>query len=259
MFCTFRKIIVVPVLVLTFYPGLSGCMRSERPVTVPMPTVLHKNPACNGCGRLFVFLPGKGDIPESFVRNGFIGDVLERKIPFDMLVVDAHLGYYLKADILERLEQDVIRPAREREYKEIWFVAISMGSIGSLGYVDTHPDEKISGVILIGPYFGEPSFIDEIVEAGGLHKWEPGAVMEKDWQRRMWSFLKRYVTEGTYEPPIFLAYGERDRYSLGAKLFAASLPHERVFTNVGRHTWPAWRALWDEILKRPEFAVPSHE
>lgn len=249
-----RMYIVYGLIFVLFLVDIAGCARNERPVTIPMPTVFHENPACEQCGRLIVFLPGKGDVPESFVRGGFIEDVIARKVPFDMLVVDAHLGYYLKADILKRLEQDVIRPAREKGYREIWFVAISMGAIGSIGYIDTHPDDDIAGAVLLGPYLGESSITDEIIEAGGLHNWEPGALQDNDWQRKMWSFLKGYVGERPPAPPIIIAYGEHDRFSTGAKLLAASLPPGMVVTNTGRHTWPAWRALWDVILEKPLFA-----
>jgi len=234
------------------------CAREIRPVKIPIDTVFYENPSCSGCGKLFVFLPGKDDTPSSFDRGGFIDAVLSRNVPFDMLVVDAHLGYYLKGNILERLKKDVIRPEQERGYNEIWFVSISLGAIGSLGYIDTHPGDNIAGVVLLGPYLGDASIADEIIAADGLQNWEPGDVKDKDWQRKLWLFLKIYTMKQPPKPKLILAYGERDRFAMGAKLLAAWLPRERVFTNSGHHTWPAWRSLWEEILDK-DFRSPNND
>lgn len=243
------------ILCISFFSP--GCER--RPVKIPVDTISYENPACDRCGRLLVFLPGKGDMPDSFEQNGFIEMVISKNVPFDMLVVDAHLGYYLQGNILERLEKDVIGPARRKGYREIWFAGISLGCIGALGYIDTHPEDNIEGAVLIGPYLGEDSITDEIIAAGGLRNWEPGPVKEEDWQRKIWSFLKAYISRRPVRPKLFLAYGENDRFSKGAKLVAASLPPDRVFINQGRHAWTTWKSLWEEILTQSDFNHPDRE
>ena len=58
------------------------------------------------------FLPGVFDVVEDYEAHGFLQAVRETGRAVDMLLVDAHLGYYAARTVLERLRQDVIDPAR---------------------------------------------------------------------------------------------------------------------------------------------------
>ena len=93
---------------------------------------------------LFIFLPGIGDVLEDYETNGFIEAVLQSGAPADMIVVDAHFGYYLRQIVIERLRADVIAPARVTGgYKEIWLAGISLGGFGALLYASVFLVEGI--------------------------------------------------------------------------------------------------------------------
>ncbi|MGE5173202.1 MAG: hypothetical protein ACM3MD_05175 [Betaproteobacteria bacterium] len=51
-----------------------------------------------------------------------------------MIVVNAHMGYYLNGTVFTRLKEDVIEPAKARGYDQIWLVGNSLGGYGSISY-----------------------------------------------------------------------------------------------------------------------------
>ena len=93
-------------------PLLVACV-AARPTRVPIPHQEYLAPG--GPHRtLLVLLPGIRDTQEDFVRHGFVAAVHDRGLEVDVVTVDAHLGYYTREMIAERLLEDVVRPARER-------------------------------------------------------------------------------------------------------------------------------------------------
>src|SRR5947199_5637532 len=111
-----------------------------------------------------------------------------------MVAVDAHLNYYLKGMIVDRLREDVIAPARQH-YDRIWLVGISIGGTGALLYASQHP-EDLAGVVLFAPYLGEDKVIDEVAAQANLASWQPPKAMaEDDFQRRIWRGLQVYTRE----------------------------------------------------------------
>lgn len=231
----------MPVLLST------ACYRPQ-PTTVPLRT-LDAPVAAPAASRtadrcLVVFLPGRGDLPEDFFRQGFDRELREAGSSCEVVAVDAHLGYYYERSIEDRLRQDVIAPARARGVDEIWLVGISLGGLGSVLYTKEHPRE-IEGIVMLAPYLGEEEVIDEIAAAGGLRAWEPRGPLERFDFRRIWQWLDR---ANPRRPPIYLAYGERDRFSRAHALLADALPPDRVITLPGRHTWRTWSRLWSAVL-----------
>ncbi len=215
---------------------------------------------------LFVFLPGNGDSPEMYWKKGLVQAVRSRKLPIDMIAVDAHIGYYMQGTVFDRLKQDVIEPAKARGYRRIWLVGNSLGGYGSISYARLHPQD-VTGVILLGPFLGDRKIVQEIRDAGGLGAWEPGDIPEKNsqesWEKQLWKWLKdagqqkdfwlwvRDCDEENSCPArIYLGYGKRDRFSPGQKLMAESLPLDDVIEIEGGHNWSTWKKLWDIILDR---------
>jgi pimeloyl-ACP methyl ester carboxylesterase len=194
-----------------------------------------------------VFLPGRGDLPEDFYRQGFDRELREAGSACEVVAVDAHLGYYFERSIEDRLRQDVIAPARARGVDEIWLVGISLGGLGSVLYTKEHPRE-IDGIVILAPYLGEEEVIDEIAAAGGLRVWEAREPMERFDFRRVWQWLDSTARPGSGRPPIYLAYGEGDRFARANGLLADVLPPDRVITLPGRHTWRTWSRLWSAVL-----------
>jgi pimeloyl-ACP methyl ester carboxylesterase len=229
--------------------GLAICLSAGcshlRPTPVPLRTIALRQGDGSRC--LIVLLPGRRDSPEDFARHDFSGIAARAGIHADMVAVDAHLGYYYRKTIVDRLREDVIAPARKR-YDRIWLAGISLGGTGSILYADQHPGD-IDGMVLLAPFLGEKEVIDEVAAAGGLRGWKaPGSLGPDDFQRRMWSWLTR--SEGKI--PLYLGFGTRDGFAHANGLLGDTLPPERVFTVDGGHDWRAWRALWEKAVATGE-------
>ena len=227
---------------------LAACWWIPRPATVPLRTISHPGTGAAG-GDLIVFLPGRGDQPEDFERRGLLAAARSAGLTADVLAVDAHLGYYQKRVIVDRLWEDVVVPARARGYRRLWFVGISLGGLGSLLLAQHHPDAP-AGMLVLAPYLGEEGLSSEIESAGGLARWT-GAPSPDDF-RGLWGWL-RGDAAGEARPRLWLAYGESDRYAYGHRLLASALPRDRVLVTSGGHDWTAWNRLWAEFLARGAF------
>jgi pimeloyl-ACP methyl ester carboxylesterase len=230
---------------LLFTLLLAGCIR-PRPATVPLRTVSYPGP---GEPRtLVVLLPGRRDTPEDFGRFQFPELADRAGVKADMVAVDAHLGYYYGRTIVDRLREDVIAPARQR-YDRIWLVGISIGGTGALLYAAQYP-EDVNGILLLAPFLGEEKVINEVAAAGGLRGWRPPETLAPDdFQRRLWSWLKRYEGRSEGQIPLYLGYGRSDSFARANALLGAVLPPDRVFTAPGGHGWKAWRVLWQAFLR----------
>ena len=198
--------------------------------------------------RLFIFLPGLGDILEDYEFYGFIEAVRQSGRSADMVVADLHFGYYLRRTVIERLRNDIVLPARRNGYEEIDLVGISLGGLGSLYYAIEHPAE-IRRLFLLAPYVGDQRIVREIVAAGGVRRWHAEKVAEHDYQRKLWRWLKSYGSESTL-PELYLGYGEQDKFAPGNRLLGEVLAEGHVCTVVGSHNWLTWSRLWKILLSR---------
>jgi len=224
---------------------LAGCARL-RPATVPLRTVSY--PGTSPARTLVVLLPGRYDSPEDFGRERFPELAAQAGARVDMVAVDAHLGYYYKRTIVDRLREDVIGPARKR-YDHIWLAGISLGGTGSLLYSSQHP-EDVDGIVILAPYLGEDNVVAEVRTAGGLRGWKaPERLAPDDYQRRLWSWLGRYANGSRGQIPLYLGYGRSDSFAPANAMLGEVLPSERVFTAPGGHEWRAWRDLWEQFVK----------
>jgi S-formylglutathione hydrolase FrmB len=210
---------------------------------------------------LLVMLPGAYDTPQDFLREGFVSAVRAQQLAVDVQLVDAHVSLYMQQAILPRLQQEVIAPAREAGYREIWLAGISIGGLGALLYGATHPSE-INGVVALAPYLGPRNISMGVERAGGLAHWpsEAHGLPDDETDRQLWLWLKARAAGApggqqpgsdatTSEPwPLFWGYGHTDRFAHAHRLVAQGLPAERVFTVEGGHDWPAWIGLWRQML-----------
>lgn len=224
----------------------AGC-HSSRPTTVPMQVLtLRPGPPATRCA--VVFLEGRFDRPESFARAGFDRTLAAAGVDAELVAPDSHVGYFLRDTVVQRLAADVVAPLRARGQDRIWLVGISMGGTGALAYAQRRPDE-VAGVVALAPYLGEPELISELEAAGGLAPWQPSPSMAPDDHlRHLWIGLQQRTAPGASGPPIYLGYGTQDSLAPGARVLAAALPADRVFTVAGGHRWSAWRRLWDAFL-----------
>ncbi len=218
------------------------------------------SPAADGC--LVVFLPGIRNGPESFARHGFTTLAADAGLQCDMMAVDSNLAYFREHSLVQRLEQDVLQPARARGYRRVWFVGTSLGALATLLFDERRPGE-LAGMLLLGPYLGEPATRHEIEAAGGLRRWTPpqgGRGESASFEAALWSYIKNLGDPATRRPPVYLGFGDHDRYADAQRLLASQLPPEDVFVVHGGHDWKSWREVWTmflqtEVLPRGERAM----
>jgi pimeloyl-ACP methyl ester carboxylesterase len=230
---------------------LGGCA-SFRPATVPLRTLAEPAPCAVRPDTLIVLLPGSYSLPEDFRREGFVRMVRERQLAADLLLVDAHVGYYANRSILERLHADVIAPARAQGYRQVWLAGISIGGLGAMLYAEARPGE-VDGLVLLAPYLGTHLTAVEIRAAGGLAAWPglegPMGAPGGDPDVRLWRWLQAQTAAAPARPvPIYLGYGLDDRFAYNDEVLAQALPPTRVFTTEGGHDWPPWQRLWQRVL-----------
>lgn len=214
----------------------------------PIPTASYPTATPERARALVIMLPGAGDRVGTYDEHGFIASMRDSGMDVDMLEVDAHFGYYKSRTLLDRMEQDVLAPNRDK-YEEIWIVGISMGGIGALLTAWTHPDD-IDGLILIAPYLGRRKTLRSISKAGGLASWEPPAQVDDEaWDVEIWRMLKE-ISEagGAGKPSLHLMYGEDDFGVRAHELLAVGLPPARVRTVPGGHAWTTWTTLWTNLM-----------
>lgn len=196
---------------------------------------------------LIVLLPGAYDTPEDFIKQGFVRALRERHLPVDLLLADAHTGYYTAQQIVERLQSEIVAPARAQGYTRIWLAGISLGGYGSLLLAHAHA-EMIDGLFIMAPFLGRRDLPAAIKQAGGLAAWD-GQLPDADaHDLELWRWLRGYVGTSQTRPPLYLGYGDTDRFALSHRLLAAVLPPERVFVTPGGHEWAPWLRLWQRFL-----------
>lgn len=218
------------------------------PTGGPMQMISDRAPPRDDAYRtLLVMLPGATDAAEDFLRHGFVRALRERRLPVDAMLVDAHTDYYLDRSIASRLAQDVVVPARTRQYRQIWLLGISLGGMGALLCARAHPGE-IDGVILLAPYLGNRGRIAEIARRGGLDDWQPDTIEPQNDEQTLLAWLKSYRFDDPAAPAIYLGYGLADRFAPASAMLAQRLPAERVAAKPGGHDWATWRHLWDHFL-----------
>lgn len=231
---------------------IGGCGSGRKPLkTISYPSGTEKGK------HLIVFLRGMGGARGCLIKPcncfetlGFVEAVQKRKIPFDMMAPDLNFSYYKQRTLVERLNLDVISPAKAGGYKKIWFVGVSMGGLGSILYL-LHSGMPIDGVLLLGPYLGEPSILTEISKAGGLKKWNSGIYDGNiDWQRMVWDWLKKACEYPAQTIPLYLGVGRDDLFYEGQTLLADLLPPDRVITVSGGHSFGTFKKIWDIFLDK---------
>lgn len=225
---------------------LCGCY-ALRPAKVPLGTLAYPG-TTDDRSCLLVLLPGRADRPGDFERRGFTSILRAEGFELDALAADLHLGYYRNRTAVERLQEDVISPARARGYRKIWLVGISAGGTGSLIYSRLHPDE-LEGILLIAPFLGSDSMVAEVEAAGGLAGWSPDGSSGKQFEREMWERLKQLAEAPAPPLRLYLGYGTEDEFSQGHRILAAALPPDHVIAVPGGHDWEPWREIWRTFLR----------
>ncbi len=234
---------MTPGLMLLLVAMLAGCA-VNRPTEGELPADRFSANAGQRAATLLVLLPGARDQGDGFVREGVVDLVRTERPNWDVVVVDAHMGYYRERSLVERLEQDIIEPAVDAGYAHIWLSGPSLGGFGSLLYLCEGDSTPITGVIALAPFLGGRSILADIERAGGPATWEAGAA-GRDFEQAVWTCLRDGVS-----PQIWLGWGRSDRMDRGNRLLAELLPEERVLVIDGGHRWSTWRELWETLFER---------
>lgn len=219
---------------------LVGCIRTAtKPMSAleyPLAESTQKN--------LLILVRGIGSGNESFDKYGLVDEVRSRNLPFDIVAPDAHFGYYKSETVEDRLNEDFILPARKRGYQRIWLAGFSMGGLGSLFYLRKYADQ-VDGVFLISPFVGWRPIIKEINKAGGIAAWDAITEDNNDWQRLIWTWIKRYSASQNDYPPIYLGYGQNDLLTgHGPALLATALPVGHAFSVPGGHDHDTFKGIF---------------
>lgn len=233
---------------------LAGCA-TQRPVVVPMPSIVLPASAQRISPTLIVFLPGVQEQPQDIVREGFVDQVRARGLDADVVVVDAHLGYFTQGVFEQRLREDIVLPARAQGYRSVWLAGISLGGFGALRYARAFPSD-IDGVIALAPYVAPRLDLQEVWHAGGLLRWQPVEPPQpSQHERALLLWLKGYADPAQHRPPLTIGYGDRDGLQPFAPLMAGILPPERLLSAPGGHDWAPWKAMWGQALDRVPLGV----
>lgn len=225
-----------------------GCALTVPPSRVPMDVTRLPGPCAGRAPALVVMLPGAYSRPREFVDEGFVGELRRRGVAADVAIADAHVGYFQDRSVLQRLREDVVRPARSQGYRQVWLAGISLGAFGALAYGARHGGE-VDGILALAPYLGRRQLQKEIIDAGGPQRWraQRHAREADDAERDLWEWLAAPTPAG---PPVWLGYGRDDRFADAHRLLAQVLPAERRFDAAGGHDWAPWRSLWSAWLDR---------
>ena len=239
--------------------GVQGCAYLLRSPSRPTPGTHYGADGADASECLLIMLPGALDSTQEFETRGVV-DELQHELPgCDLLALDTHLWDYLDGSIVDRVHEDAIVPARQRGYRRILLLGISMGAIGAILVARAHPAD-VEGLVLVGPFLGTNAFITELARelraVGGLASWaasraeRPTPRIDRILQdpRPVWQWLAGYLTAPEAMPPLYLGYGRGDQFGSGQALLADAIDPERRFAVAGSHDWDTWARVLREVL-----------
>jgi pimeloyl-ACP methyl ester carboxylesterase len=219
-----------------------ACTMPWSPPSEPIPQQLVPAPS-SPAGRLVIVLPGLGNSMRVLQESG-IAAAIQRGMPdADVMLALASVRYYLDGGMPRRVHDQVVVPARARGYREIWLAGASMGGGGVTMYEREYPGE-MTGLVLLAPYMGTDSLLEEIRKAGGLASWNPGpppaAIDGFNIAREQWRTLQAWSKEPARTRNVWLTCGTKDSLLPAAELIAQLLPADHFLKTDGIHDWTAW-------------------
>jgi pimeloyl-ACP methyl ester carboxylesterase len=230
------------IALLAIYVAGCSTIPPAPPTTKPIPVLDYRADNSMRQRNLLVLLRGYGEDNTVFAKEGLIEEVQRRHLPFDVVAPDAHFGYYRTQTLEARLKEDIIEPARRQGYKHIWLAGFSMGGLGCILYLRKYPND-VDGILLTSPFLGWNPILSEIGDAGGVETWQQTSDDKNDWQRMLWSWIKKH--DFASETPVWLGYGDKDELiSTGPMFMAARLPAGRAFTVQGEHDLATFKSIF---------------
>jgi pimeloyl-ACP methyl ester carboxylesterase len=191
-----------------------------------------------------VCLPGAYHAPEDFVASGFDRSVRDRSLAIDLVFVDVEMQHLGDRGALDRLQQDIVLPARSAGCRTLWFAGISLGGFIAMDYAASHPGQ-LDGLCLLAPYLGNRLLTAEIARARSLAAWSAGELADSDEERRIWRFVQTLPARSRL---LYLGFGRHDRFAAAHRLLADALPPDATDVVSGGHDWRTWKTLWENFL-----------
>lgn len=210
-------------------------------MNAPLRTVERKT----GANTLLVLLPGAYMTAADFATAGFFDAIARRRLALDLVAVDLDLEAISSGAALPALQAQILAPARQLGYSQVWLGGISLGGLLALCLNADHPG-LADGLCLIAPYPGSRLTTNAIARAGGLDAWEPTAEELADPEFRAYRWLKAPPAD----LPVFVGHGRDDRFAAGMQAIAERFPPAARQVVAGGHDWPAWGKLWEHFLNR---------
>lgn len=231
--------------------GLMGGCVTIGDAGKPITGILVPAPESASERTLVVVLPGFGNEAEDMQKQG-IDQAVHRYWPeADVLLTSATFAYYKERNIVERLQADVITPARAQGYQQIWLAGASIGAMGVLFYEHEHPGAA-DGLVLLAPWAGDRDLIEEISVAGGVAQWQPGeaptSIDGDNYQREMWRVVKRWSEDPDRRQRVWLICGDQDRLLQTSRLIAQVLPESHYIEIPGAHDWKTFIQATERVI-----------
>lgn len=239
-----------PLTTLIFAAALTGCFtigNAKKPITSIL--VPATEPAAERT--LVIVLPGFGSDAEDLQEHK-IGEAVHKSWPqADVLLTSATIADHARGTLINRLREDVIAPAREKGYKQIWLAGASVGGMGAVFYEHQYPGE-MTGLVLLAPWLGSRDMLDEIRRAGGIREWDPGpvpaAVDDDNFQRELWRVVKNWSKDSASARRVWLICGTEDRMLPTVRLLAPAIPAANYLELPGGHDWDTFVVATDKII-----------
>lgn len=195
-----------------------------------------------GATTLLVMLPGALMTPQHMLQAGLFDILRQRGLALDLIAPNLHALEGCNRAALQSLAIDILMPARAH-YTQIWLGGISRGGQLALSCLAEQPS-LINGLCLLAPYAGSRLTTNVIRRAGGLAAWQPTPEQLRDPEFRLWQWLKHPNMPG----PVFMGFGEQDRFADGMAILAHHLPMATHFQVSGGHDWSVWLQLWRHFI-----------
>ena len=209
--------------------------------------LMHQAQAGQRAETLVVLLPGAYHQPEDFIKEGFVSAVHDRQLQIDLMMAELSFDHIADQTALTEIHHDLIQPAINKGYKNIWLAGISIGGYVAIAYANRYP-LQLAGLLLLAPYPGNRITTGEIVSAGGIQAWSPPFIADDDIELGNWYWLKNNANAERIE--VHLGYGEDDRFADSHLMMAQTLPAARLDKISGGHVWPVWLQLWHHFLDK---------
>ena len=222
---------------------LASCAAPERTqALIPAETIPAR--AAGDGRRMVIVLPGRGDDLAALKATGIAAAIQESLPDAEVVLVGLTFPYYIEGRSVQRLHEEIVLPARQRGRREIYLAGASMGGMGVLLYEREYPDQ-LSGLVLMAPYMGDASLIDEIRAAGGLRRWSAGPVPAQvngdNVGREEWRTAQSWLDNPGRARSVWLICGQADQFHPAAQMLAALLPAQNYFAPAGGHAWRVWK------------------